>query len=158
MPTVAPPGRGGGWVAVQVMLIGAILLSAVAPAAWPGRLAPVSWAVGGAILAPGVALLAAGGIGLGSALTPFPAPRPNAGLRTTGIYARVRHPMYGGGILIGLGWSIVFASLVGLLLTLGLALFADRKSRREERWLEQTYAGYGAYRRRTPRRLLPFLW
>jgi protein-S-isoprenylcysteine O-methyltransferase Ste14 len=66
--------------------------------------------------------------------------------------------MYGGGILVGAGWSIVFATIVGAVLTALLAIFADLKSRREELWLEQQYPGYGDYRARTPRRLIPFIW
>jgi len=35
--------------------------------------------------------------------------------------------------------------------------FFDLKSRREERWLEERYPGYAAYRART-RRLIPGLY
>ena len=150
--------RGGGWVAVQVVLILGILLSALVGLEWPGPLEPAAYAVGALLLALGVALLAAGGAGLGSALTPFPAPRAGGELRTTGVYGLVRHPMYGGGILIALGWSAIFASVAGLVLTALLAVFAELKSRREELWLEQRHPGYGEYRRRTPHRFVPFLW
>jgi protein-S-isoprenylcysteine O-methyltransferase Ste14 len=112
----------------------------------------------GALIALGVALLAAGGIGLGSALTPFPAPRRGGELQTTGVYRLVRHPMYGGGILIALGWSTIYATPLGLALTIVLAPFANLKSRHEERWLERAYPGYAAYRARTPHRLIPFVW
>lgn len=150
--------RGGGWVAVQVALIAGILLSAVVGLGWPRALAPVFYAVGAALVAAGAALLVAGAIGLGSALTPFPAPRSTGELQTGGVYRLARHPMYGGGILIALGWSAIFATVVGLALTLLLAVFADLKSRREELWLERQYADYGAYRLRTRRRLIPFVW
>lgn len=151
-------GRGGGWVAVQAVLLAAIFLSALVGLGWSERLGPLAWTVGGLLIAVGAALLASGGAGLGSALTPFPAPRAGAQLQTSGIYAQVRHPMYGGGILIGLGWSIVFATPLGLVLTIVLAVFADLKSRREERWLEQTYPGYDDYRARVRHRLIPFVW
>ena len=150
--------RGGGWVAAQVVLIAAILLSALLGLGWPKAIAPLAYAVGALLLTAGVALLAAGGVGLGSALTPYPAPREQGRLQTSGIYGRVRHPMYGGGILIALGWSTIFAAPVGVVLTVVLAVFADLKSRREELWLERRYPDYRDYRRRTPRRLLPFVW
>ena len=150
--------RGGGWVAVQFVLMGAILLSALAGRDWPGSLAPVAYAAGALLIALGIALLAGGATGLGAALTPFPAPRSGGELRTGGAYALARHPMYGGGILVALGWSAIFASLVGLVLTVALAVFADLKSRREELLLEQQFAGYRDYRLRTRRRLIPFLW
>ena len=66
--------------------------------------------------------------------------------------------MYGGGILFALGWSIVFASIAGLGVTLALAVFLDLKSRREEEWLTEHYDDYEAYRQRTPRRFLPFVY
>lgn len=156
MPTET--GRGGGWVAVQVVLIAAIFSSALLGLGWPDTVEPLACVVGGLLLGLGLALLAAGGFGLGAALTPFPAPRAGAQLQTSGIYARVRHPMYGGGVLIGLGWSTIFATPLGLVLTIALALFADLKSRREERGLEQTYPGYGEYRARVRHRLLPLIW
>lgn len=150
--------RGGGWVSVQVVLLAAIFLSALVELSWPGPVAPVAYAAGAILIALGIALLGAGGVGLGSALTPFPAPRAGGELQTTGAYRFVRHPMYGGGILVALGWSAIFATPVGLALTLVLALFATLKSRREEAWLDERYAGYADYRARTPRRLIPFLW
>ena len=91
-------------------------------------------------------------------MTPFPAPRSQGELQTGGAYRLARHPMYGGGILIALGWSTVFATVLGLVLTILLAVFADLKSRREELWLEQQYAGYRDYKRRTKNRLIPFIW
>ena len=66
--------------------------------------------------------------------------------------------MYGGGILIALGWSTIFATVAGLVLTIVLGLFADLKARREELWLEQTFAAYPAYRQHTKRKLVPFVW
>jgi protein-S-isoprenylcysteine O-methyltransferase Ste14 len=59
---------------------------------------------------------------------------------------------------MALGWSIIFATVLGLALTILLAVFADLRSRREELWLEQQYAGYGDYKRHTKHRLIPFIW
>ncbi len=150
--------RGEGWVAGQALLIVAVLLSAFAGRGWSGDYAVVAYALGGTLLLLGVLLLAAGAGRLGGSLTPFPAPRSSPALSTTGPYALVRHPMYGGGILIAFGWTIVFASIVGLVLSLALALFLDLKSRREEQWLADRLADYPAYRRRTPHRFLPFVY
>jgi protein-S-isoprenylcysteine O-methyltransferase Ste14 len=150
--------RGGGWVAAQGVLIAAILLSAFAGREWPDRLAPVAYAAGALLLALGVGLLGAGSVALGTALTPFPAPRRSGELRTAGVYGRVRHPMYGGGILVALGWSALFATLLGLASTVALALFAELKARREELWLEEKHPAYRDYRRRVPWRFIPFVW
>ena len=139
-------------------MIAAVLSSAVVGVGWPDALEPFAWGIGALLLAVGIALLTVGAAGLGAALTPYPAPRAGGRLRTSGIYRHARHPMYGGGILIGLGWSIIFATPLGLVLAVLLAVFADLKSRHEERRLEQTYPEYGAYRSRVRRRLIPFLW
>ena len=66
--------------------------------------------------------------------------------------------MYGGGILITFGWTIVFASIIGLAFTVALTLLLDLKARREELWLTDRFSGYEAYRQRTRRKLLPFIY
>src|SRR4029077_12522749 len=96
--------RGGGWVAVQFVLLVAIAASALLGLGPRGALAWAAYLAGGALLGLGVVILVAGGAGLGSALTPFPAPRSGEALRTTGIYGLVRHPIYGGGLPGALGW------------------------------------------------------
>lgn len=150
--------RGEGWLAAQLVLIAAVLLSALAGRDLRGPYAIAAYALGAALLATGLFLLAAGAVQLGPALTPLPAPRRGQELTTTGLYARVRHPMYGGGILIALGWSILFATVAGLALTVALALLLELKSRREEAWLAERLAGYESYRRRTPRKFVPFVY
>jgi protein-S-isoprenylcysteine O-methyltransferase Ste14 len=76
----------------------------------------------------------------------------------TGPYRRVRHPMYAGALLIFLGmpfslgswWDLPFSALI-------VAVLAWRLSA-EERFLVQHLAGYDAYRRRVPWRLVPGVW
>ena len=145
-------------MAVQVILIGAIFLSALTGLGWPDTLIPIVYTVGAALVLAGVALLVAGGVGLGNALTPFPVPRDSSELQTGGVYRLVRHPMYGGGILIALGWSAIFATPVGLALTVVLGGFAELKARNEESWLSETHPNYAAYRRRTRHKFIPFVW
>lgn len=140
------------------MLIAGVLLSALIGRGWSGSYAFVAYAVGGTLVALGLLLLGLAALQLGTALTPFPAPRAGQGLTTTGAFALARHPMYGGGILIALGWSIVFATVAGLVLTVVLAIFADLKARREEVWLIQSFDEYAAYREQTPRRLIPWVY
>lgn len=150
--------RGGGWVVAQAVLLAGILLSAVAGRGWSSSYATAAYVAGGVLLTLGLLLLLLAALQLRSALTPFPAPRTGKGLTTNGVFALVRHPMYGGGILIALGWSIIFATALGLGLTVALAVFADLKARREEVWLGETFDEYEAYRRRTPHRLIPFVY
>ena len=149
--------RGEGWVAGQILLIVAVFLSALVGRGWSSGYAVAAITVGATLFALGLALLATAGLQLGTSLTPFPTPKGDE-ITTSGTFALVRHPMYGGGILIALGWTIIFASVVGLGVTLVLALFLDLKSRREEAWLSERYDEYEAYREQTPHKLIPFIY
>ena len=150
--------RGEGWVAAQFVLLAAIALSALFGLGWTGAVGIVGVAAGALLMAVGGLLVVLGGVQLGSSLTPFPAPRPGGELSASGVYALARHPMYGGGILIALGWSTLFASVVGVVLTIALAIFFVLKARREEEWLVDHYPGYADYRRATRRRLVPWIY
>lgn len=150
--------RGGGWVAAQVVLIVAIAASALVGLGWPDGWDVLAYIVGGVLIAVGLVVLVAGAAQLGRALTPFPAPRESGLLVAHGLYRHARHPMYGGGILIAAGWSIVFGTVLGGVLTLVLAVMLELKSRREEAWLVAHYPGYADYRRATRRRFLPYVY
>jgi protein-S-isoprenylcysteine O-methyltransferase Ste14 len=150
--------RGEGWVIAQVVLMLAILLSALVGLGWPDSLELAASVVGGVLLAAGGLLVVVGALQLGSSLTPLPAPRSGQPVRERGLYARVRHPMYGGGIVFALGWSTVFASVVGVALTVLAAVFLELKARREEQWLVERLPGYADYRRRVRRKFIPFLY
>jgi protein-S-isoprenylcysteine O-methyltransferase Ste14 len=150
--------RGEGWVVIQLVLIAAVFLSAFAGHHWSGTARVVAYAAGGTLLALGLWMAIAGAVKLGKALTPLPAPKGEEVVISTGIYRLVRHPIYGGGLLVAVGWTILFATVPGLVLTTVLAVFLDLKSRREEQWLVERLRGYEAYRRATPHRLVPFLY
>ncbi|NLT57197.1 MAG: isoprenylcysteine carboxylmethyltransferase family protein [Actinomycetales bacterium] len=149
--------RGGGWVGLQVIFLGAAVAAGVFGAPWP-EATRVGLGVPGAVaLLAGAGLLLGGGAGLGQQLTPFPRPVTDGTLRQDGVYRLVRHPMYGGALVLVLGWALLSSPFV--LLALGLAaalMFA--KSRREEAWLVEQYPGYEEYRRQVPHRFLPWLW
>jgi protein-S-isoprenylcysteine O-methyltransferase Ste14 len=149
--------RGEGWVAGQILLIVAVFPSALAGRGWSDRYAVAAYTVGATLLALGLLLLATAALQLGTSLTPFPTPKGDE-ITATGTFALVRHLLYGGGILIALGWTIIFPSVVGLTVTLVLALFLDLKSRREEIWLSERYDDYEAYREQTPHKLVPFIY
>ena len=84
-------------------------------------------------------LVARGVADLGAAMTPLPRPRDGAELVETGVYALVRHPIYGGLVLVAFGWALVRASIVAAILAAVLATVLHLKSVREERWLETRY-------------------
>ncbi len=105
----------------------------------------------------GTTLMLASARSLGRNLTPTTTPVPEGELIAHGLYARVRHPMYSGLILLywGLGW-IGSNWRFGLLIGLFSWLFFDRKASVEERKLLERYPGYAAYAGAVPK-LVPRL-
>jgi|SRR5919108_4098280 protein-S-isoprenylcysteine O-methyltransferase Ste14 len=113
---------------------------------------------GGFLCAVGLGFIILGTVGLGRRnLSPFPKPREDASLVESGIFAVVRHPIYSGFVSFAFGWSVLWQSFAALIAAIGLFLFFDIKARREERWLEEKFSGYAAYRKRV-KKLVPFLY
>jgi len=113
--------------------------------------------VGSALFWAGVMLALTGAIPLGRQLSPFPAPTAGSRLRTGGIFALVRHPIYGGVILIFVGIALRSGSAVSLLLSLALVQFLWFKSTSEERLLTERFPDYDGYRQRVTRRFIPWV-
>jgi protein-S-isoprenylcysteine O-methyltransferase Ste14 len=152
--------RGEWYVVAQFILIGLILAASV----WltPDRSWPAPWhglATGAGLLlgAAGLALSLAGLAALGRNLTALPHPKDDAELVEAGAYRLVRHPIYSGLVLGALGWSLLLHSPPALLLSLGLLVLFDLKSRREERFLARRFPGYASYQRRV-KKLIPFVY
>ena len=76
----------------------------------------------------------------------------------TGIYDRVRHPMYLGHLLFLLGIPLWLESYLALLLV--PLVFAPMFARIliEEKSLVEKLPGYSGYKTRVPFRLIPFVW
>ncbi|MCC7368419.1 MAG: isoprenylcysteine carboxylmethyltransferase family protein [Chloroflexi bacterium] len=117
----------------------------------PGR-----W-VGGVLFVVGGLLALAGLGGLGRQLTPFPKPSPGATLVQSGAYGLARHPVYGGMLTALLGWALLHGRWSGLLSTLVVGLFFDRKASREEAFLAAQFPEYPTYRGRVSK-LIPWLY
>lgn len=102
------------------------------------------------ILGPGLLLIGAGTIlislqDLGSSLSPWPVPPDDGELKTQGIYAQCRHPMYAGVIATLLGLSLLTGSADRLLLTGLLWYVLDVKTDKEEEGLKEKYPDYSEY-------------
>jgi protein-S-isoprenylcysteine O-methyltransferase Ste14 len=147
--------RGTGWVVVQFALMAAILAAApLRQGDWSGWW---SWALGGVLLGLGAWVGVRGGRDLGDQRRPFPRPKDGGRLVTTGIYGRVRHPLYLSVILLGFAWALLWRSGPALAPACLQVLFLDAKARREERWLRDQFAEYAAYARRV-KRFIPGLY
>lgn len=76
----------------------------------------------------------------------------------TGTYARVRHPMYVGAIVLFLATPPALGSWWGLVpVALLIAVIAWRLTD-EEAYLSRNLPGYDDYRRKVPARLVPGVW
>ena len=148
--------RGEGWVVLQSIVIVATAICAVVGPQWPHGSEPWLRISGFVLEAIGVAMFVMSRITLGRSFTVLARPRDSSTLRTTGIYARARHPVYGGLLIAGVGLSLHRSPLV-FVPTAVLAAVFWLKSIREEAWLCERYPDYGAYRRATPRRFIPWL-
>lgn len=147
--------EGQGWVVLQIALIVSIAIAGVPEPSWSGLPGLATNALGAALIVVGGLLVIMGSRALGSSFSPNPRPVLAGRLVQTGIYAGVRHPIYGGVILCGFGWGLFAASPIALALALGLTALLVLKSLREEAWLLERYPGYDGYRRRTNRFLPP---
>ena len=152
--------RGEWYVAVQVLLIAFVFLgprTVRSLPSWPAPLTPASIVVGVALVVAGAGLLVAGLLRLGPNLTPLPYPKDEATLVRTGPYGLVRHPMYGGGIVLALGWALVVRGWLTLVYAAVLVCFLQFKVAREERWLAEKFPDYRDYQQRV-KKLIPFLY
>lgn len=112
--------------------------------------------LGLALVALGLGIALAAGAGLGRTLTPSPIPKAEGVLVTSGVYGLVRHPLYSGLLVLGLGLVVIGASVLHLLAWVALLSVLMAKSRFEERMLADHYSGYAQYAARVGR-LVPGL-
>ena len=142
--------RGYFYVAVQFLLI-ALLFTAPRQAEPYGAISDLIGIVGVAVIALGAVILVTSFVRLGRSLTANPVPKDNGVLVTSGLYGRVRHPIYFGllvlafGVVLDAGWwpQIVIALMLYFLLNI--------KAQFEEDLLRKKYPEYKAYAQKTPR-------
>ena len=154
-------GKRGEWyVVIQAALFALVLFGPrTLPGLpdWPTAARLPAFLFGAALLLAGALLAGAGVASLGRSMTPLPRPKDDARLVESGAYRLARHPIYGGIILMGYGWSLSVQGWLTLAYVTLMFLFLDLKSRREERWLVEKYPGYDEYRKRV-RKLIPFMY
>jgi protein-S-isoprenylcysteine O-methyltransferase Ste14 len=141
----------------QFAVMGAVIGVGFVPPHWPAG-AHGGLSVIGAVLAAtggGIAVWASRLLGRG--FTPYPKPLSTGELVEAGPFRVVRHPVYAGGLLFFLGYS-VYAGAPALVATGVLAVVWSLKARVEERHLRQRYPGYDGYATRVRFRLVPFVY
>lgn len=142
--------RAWFFVVLQFVLIFLLVLSPRMDQPY-GAASEVIGLVGIGFIAIGSLLLLFSFLGLGNSLTALPIPREGGQLITTGLYSRVRHPIYfallvmGFGVLLDSGYwpqVIVFMLLFALL---------NQKADFEETLLKEKFPQYKKYAEKTPR-------
>ena len=142
--------RGYFYVAVQFLLIALLFTAPRQPEPY-GAFSDVVGIVGVAVIALGDVILVTSFVRLGRSLTANPVPKEDGVLVTSGLYGRVRHPIYFGllvlaiGVVLDAGWwpQIVIALMLYFLLNI--------KAQFEEDLLRKKYPEYKAYAQKTPR-------
>ena len=77
---------------------------------------------------------------------------------STGPYARLRHPMYAGALVLILGIPLALGSWWDLLVIFLMIPALMWRLVDEERFLKQNLPGYSEYTQRVRHRLVPFIW
>jgi protein-S-isoprenylcysteine O-methyltransferase Ste14 len=149
--TKQPGSRGEVWLVAQLVLLGLLVFP-------PGPLEALVRLGGIGSIVAGLALVSAGQQSLGNSLSPFPEPRSDEhALITDGAYSYVRHPMYGGLLLLAFGLSAATGSDLRFAASFALFYVLDRKVELEEEALGKKYNEYSEYKK-TAKRFVPYLY
>jgi protein-S-isoprenylcysteine O-methyltransferase Ste14 len=88
---------------------------------------------------------------MGTYLSPFPRPKANTALITTGIFKYIRHPIYTGIFNCLLCVGLYLHSSSKIILSFLLLFWFYIKSKYEEKLLIQKFSDYMAYKKKTGR-------
>ncbi len=130
-----------GWMLVSLQFLLLIALLVVPWRRSLGDLWPpdVTAVIGVLFLIGGLVISSLAFVRLGSALTPTPVPVSGMALRTNGIYAWVRHPIYSGILLAALGFTIAVGSVWQVFVWVLLVVFFIGKSMWEDLLLSEVH-------------------
>jgi protein-S-isoprenylcysteine O-methyltransferase Ste14 len=114
--------------------------------------------VGVAVFAISVSMMIFSAIKLGALFSKSLTVQKEHPLITSGIYRLLRHPWDVGVILFGFGISLTFLSIIGIILSIGLAATYCWRIREEEAFMEAEFGDdWRAYKERT-KKIVPFIY
>ena len=142
--------RGYFYVAIQFLLI-ALMFTAPRQAEPYGAISDLIGIVGVAVIALGAVILVTSFVRLGRSLTANPVPKDDGVLVTSGLYGRVRHPIYFGLLVLALGVVLDAGWWPQIIIALMLYFLLNIKAQFEEDLLRKKYPEYKAYALKTPR-------
>ena len=149
--------KAQGLVLIQLILFVVIGGTAVLI---PSDKSSVQWLVGGGVVMLGLliglyAITEHGRVNRGGP-SALPTPNQNADLVTSGLYKRIRHPIYTGVLMIAFGITIWHGHILILTASIFLVGLLTYKSRYEEELLRAQYPQYQDYMQSTGRFLPKF--
>lgn len=145
-------GRGKVLVTIQFLSLAGLVLI---PFSRPRSL--FTEAVGSILILFALLILLIAARDLRPALTIMPEPKIGAPFITKGIYKIIRHPMYLGVILIGVGITLMKVSLIGLFFTAILVIDLKIKHKYEDRLLLEKWPQAKEYQEAVGA-LFPKIW
>jgi protein-S-isoprenylcysteine O-methyltransferase Ste14 len=134
--------RGEQYVIAQVVLVLCILGGGL-----PFFGGTLQFIFGPVMMAIGASTILLGITDMGASLSPWPIPTTGEDLITTGLFSKIRHPLYAGLIAFMGGLSIATGSAERLILTAALFYTLDAKSDFEEKELTKEYSTYDDYKK-----------
>jgi protein-S-isoprenylcysteine O-methyltransferase Ste14 len=141
--------RGEAYVIAQVFLVVCILFGGL-----PFLGGTLQFLFGPILMAIGAATILLGTLDMGASLSPWPVPTGEK-LVTSGVFSKVRHPLYAGLIAFMTGLSISTGSAERLILTGVLLYILEVKSDFEEKELSKQYTDYGVYKKEVTGKFFP---
>lgn len=148
---MTPKAKGNVLVAIQFLLLGLLILL---PKSEDWSISSEIEMLANLFTALAFIIFLISAVNLGRSLTANPVPLEKAKLKTKGIYAFVRHPIYLGIILLVIGRAPVAESWFVLVSGVLLVILISIKARFEDQLLLDHYPEYSEYASRVGR-LLP---
>lgn len=142
--------RAWFYVVIQFFLIFLLVLSPRMEKPY-GDASEVIGIIGLAFILTGSAILLYSFLRLGNSLTALPIPRAQGHLVTTGMYSKVRHPIYFALLLMGFGVILDAGYWPQIIIYLMLYSLLNLKADFEETLLKEKYPEYEKYAEKTPR-------
>ena len=142
--------RGWFYVALQFVLIFLLVLSPRMDSPYGGA-SEIVGTIGVGFIALGSGLLLFSFLGLGNSLTALPVPKEKGHLVTSGMYSRVRHPIYFSLLVMGFGVMLDAGYWPQVIVYMLLFALLNTKAEFEETLLRKKYPAYEKYALKTPR-------
>ena len=98
-------------------------------------------------IAAGIAIIVVSILQLNKNLSPFPTPKENSELITTGLFSKIRHPIYSGILLLAFSFALYQNSGFKILISFFLLILFYFKTRYEEKQLSLKFPEYKNYKR-----------